>query len=132
MRYATVALCFCFLMTPALAADQVYKWTDESGATVFSENPPEGSETEAEQVKLDKPPPQPVAEEEPEASAATDQAASCAQARQNLSTLKSSTTVDIQEADGSQRTLSTAERASMMESEQKRVALFCEGSEEDA
>ncbi len=130
MRYAMIALCFCFLMTPVLAADQVYKWTDESGTTHFSGSPPDGAESE--QVKLDKPPSQPVAEQEPEASAATDQAASCEQAKQNLSTLKTSTTVDIQEADGSKRTLSTAERASMMESEQKRVELFCNDSDEGA
>jgi len=128
MKFATIALCFSFLVTPALAADQVYKWTDESGTTHFSASPPDGAE--AERMKLDKPPPPPAAEEAAESTPAGDKAASCAQAQQNLETLKANTTVDVQEADGTRRTLSTAERAEMLASEQGRVDMFCSEGED--
>lgn len=108
-----------------LAAEQIYKWKDASGATVFSKTPPPEGE-QAEQLTLRQPPPAPAPPEEDAAGPAAERAAACTAARTNLETLRNNPVVEVQQEDGTRRTLGTEEREVMRSAEEKRVEMFCD------
>ncbi len=122
IRVLAIALAVC--AAGPLAAEQIYKWKDASGATVFSKTPPPEGE-ESEQLTLRQPPPVPAPPEENAAGPAAERAAACEAARQNLDTLRDNPVVEVQQADGSRRTLGTDEREVMRAAEEKRVEMFC-------
>ena len=51
--------------------------------------------------------------------------AACEQAQRNLTTLKNNPTVQVEQEDGSLRTLGTEEREVLQVTEEKRVEMFC-------
>lgn len=124
MKFSSLALLMMLCGGTAMAADQVYKWTDADGTTHFSSSPPEGAE--AQEVKLPKAPPPPPPPAEPDDGPAAQRAAACEMAKQNLDTLRNNATVETQQEDGSRRTLSMEEREVMRAAEEKRVEMFCE------
>lgn len=128
MKILTVALMLMLLGSPCLAADQVYKWKDASGTTHFSATPPEGAEST--QVNLPKAPPPPSPPEEDADGPQAQRAAACLTAQNNLETLRNNPTVEVQQDDGSRRTLGPEEREVMKVTEEKRVEMFCGNADE--
>lgn len=125
MTIRILAMLLAVCAAGPLAAEQIYKWKDASGAVVFSKTPPPEGE-EAEQLTLREPPPPPAPPEEPAAGPNNERVAACESARKNLDTLRNNPVVEVEQDDGTRRTLGTDEREVMRSAEQRRVELFCD------
>ena len=123
MKAVTVGLILAMASSSGWAAEQLYKWTDESGTVHYSKTPPEGGQ--AESMTLRKAPPPPPPPEEAADGPAAQRMAASEQAQRNLTTLKNNPTVQVEQEDGSLRTLGTEEREVLQVTEEKRVEMFC-------
>ena len=55
--FPRLLLMMLFLCSPALAADKVYKWTDENGVVHYDAKPPEQAEAQTVDIRRAPPPP---------------------------------------------------------------------------
>jgi hypothetical protein len=130
-----VALLLPVLLASApLAAQQVYKWTDASGVTHFTaEPPPAGAKYEAREVDHHEAVPQAATDAsdagDARPAARTGEDPGCATARGNLALLdgKAQVTVDSDGDGKADKTLSEADRAKQRQLAQAVIAVKCIG-----
>jgi len=122
------------------AAETLYKWTDAEGITHYSDAPPpEGSDVEARQIKVDPAPP-PVAAAPPaaadaaaEAAAAPTASENCTRVRANVETLQGSAEVRMDlDGDGTAELLTPPQRDAQLEIAQRQVTVYCTPGTDDA
>ena len=145
MKKALVLALLLLLGPLPLAAEQFYKWTDESGNTHYSQNPPPGVEAQTLDIRTRSPGPRRQANqgdnpqsnaqddrddgqqstESEEGEARPDREAvaearrrNCERAKEALETLANNARVQVRDDDGQRRYLSPEEK----ESQRKRYA----------
>ena len=136
---ATLALVTMFTTSSAMAAGEVYKWTDDKGVAQYTDSPPDGRPFTVVNTGRSKPP----AAAQPEAQAidpATGEpipnplpvartgsaAANCATAQANVDNLTRYTDVNMdRNGDGTPEKLTDEERKTELERSQTLVKLYC-------
>ncbi len=123
-----------------VAAEEVYKWTDEKGVTHYADAPPEGTKYQKLSVgkgtareRADAPVVDPQADADAAAKAAADAAAkasspNCLQARANMEVLQGNPVVrkDL-DGDGTPEDVSGDQRDREIENAQKLIDVYCGG-----
>jgi Domain of unknown function (DUF4124) len=149
MKYKLPLLALLFAGTFAYAATegQVYKWTDSSGVTHYSDAPPPkdarnvqivrvsggshsvsmGNAESAEKPAADAASTQPAPANQSTAMAetASNRVKACAQARNNLELLQSKFVVSVAGADGKSQPLDDKGRQSQIADANAQIVLFC-------
>jgi type IV secretory pathway VirB10-like protein len=142
--------CAWLAALPCLAKEELYRWVDDTGTTVYSQRPPPGT-TPATAIKVDPGPPPAQVEQaaerlrsqgqqdadkgdqqkraaEPADKKAAEQArrqANCAAARKNAETLETHGQGRLRMADGKIGYLSKDELTSQKAEAQKQIAEYC-------
>lgn len=110
----------CVLLAGVASASEIYKWTDKSGRTHYSDRPPP-AEYAAERRDLPH-------EADPEAPDAAAEAAakSCTDAKDRLRTLRENTNVAMDlDGDGTPETLDAAAREEQILAAMRSVERLC-------
>lgn len=110
---------------PALAADKVYKWTDENGVVHYSAKPPEETAAESVDIRRGPPAPAPVVDREEDATEETLRAAECTRARARLQVLLANELVDLKDASGNVTRLSAEQRQAEIDSARRDSDQWC-------
>ena len=118
-------LTLLFLSTPLLAADKVYKWTDENGVVHYDAKPPEQGEAQTVDIRRAPPPPPATVENQVAPTEETLRAAECTRARAQLQVLLANEVVDTQSADGTRVRLTTEERQAQIELARQASEQWC-------
>ena len=133
MRLLPLLIVVVLALPAAAAAETLYKWTDAEGITHYSDSPPpEDSDFEAREIRVDPAPP-PIAEApEAAATASTDAQATptasenCTRVRANVETLERSEVVRMDlDGDGTSEALTDAQREQQLEIAQRQVEVYC-------
>ncbi len=130
----------CISSSPLLAAERVYKWTDDDGVVHFSSTPPPNQKTERIKVKS-APPPQPSTEspdeppsgelfaesEQPDNSEIEERnrVAQCQKGRNMIAQIEPRTRVFRVDEDGSRTYLEDDQRLALLEEARGLVAEHC-------
>jgi hypothetical protein len=109
----------------ALAADKIYKWTDDNGVVHYSATPPEGPESEAVSIRPGPPPPPAAVEAQVGSSEADLRAANCVSSRARLQVLLDNQLVEIEQVDGTRTQLSADERTAEITRSEAEVDRWC-------
>ncbi len=110
-----------FLLSPALAAGEVYTWKDAKGVTHYSDSPPPGGKATSRAMSQ-----RGVAPAAPVAKPVVN--ADCSNARGNLSMLQGTGKVGVDEdKDGKpDRELTAGERASRLKLAEAQIETYCD------
>ncbi|MCB1626723.1 MAG: DUF4124 domain-containing protein [Xanthomonadales bacterium] len=128
--FPRLLLMMLFLCSPALAADKVYKWTDENGVVHYDAKPPEQAEAQTVDIRRAPPPPPATVPDQSPPTEEVLRAAQCTSARGQLQVLLANETVDVQNADGTRVRLSPEEREAQIEMARKGSEQWCKDSDE--
>lgn len=136
---ATLALALMFTTSAALAAGEVYKWTDDDGVAQYTDSPPDGrpftvvntgkskapAAAQPESQAIDPATGEPIPAAPPVAKTGSAEA-NCATAMTNVDNLTRYTDVNMdRNGDGTPEKLSEDERKSELERSQTLVKLYC-------
>lgn len=142
MRLLPLLIAVSLALPAAAAADTLYKWTDAEGITHYSDSPPpQGSDVEAREIRVDPAPP-PIAaapdaaapdaapgtapESEPGAEPVPTASENCTRVRANVETLERSEVVRMDlDGDGTTETLTDEQREQQLEIAQRQVEVYC-------
>jgi hypothetical protein len=112
-------------MAQALAADKVYKWTDDNGVVHYSATPPEETQAEAVDIRRGPTPPPASVEARVGSSEADLRAVNCVSSRARLQVLLDNQLVEIEQVDGTRTQLSAEERTAEITRAEAEVARWC-------
>ena len=116
--------------SPAWAAGEVYKWTDEKGVVHYGDAPPEGSaatKVAVREIRAADEPAAPAEAAKPEEKPAAPTAQSnCDIAKRNLETLVKAPRVEMDnDGDGKPEPLSDEQRAAEQSRNEDLVRIYC-------
>jgi hypothetical protein len=133
-RFATVGLVALCAATTALAASEVYKWTDDAGVVQYTDSPPDGRPFEKMKTSGSKSTatvepvatPEQLAAAETAAPTAGTDGANCAAARQNVENISRFPEVTMdRDGDGTPEKLTAEQRQVELDRNQGLVTLYC-------
>ncbi|MCB1641339.1 MAG: DUF4124 domain-containing protein [Xanthomonadales bacterium] len=123
--FPRLLLMMLLLSSPLLAADKVYKWTDENGVVHYDAKPPEQGDSQTVDIRRAPPPPPATVEDQTAPTEETLRAAECTRARAQLQVLLANDVVDVQNADGTRVRLSSEERQSQIDLARQASEQWC-------
>ncbi len=109
----------------ALAADKIYKWTDDNGVVHYSATPPEGPDSESVSIRPGPPPPPATVDADLAPTEDSLRAAECTRSRARLQVLLDHQLVEIEQVDGTRTQLSADERTTEITRAEAEVARWC-------
>jgi len=123
MRCLVLIACLCASLP--LAAEELYRWTDDKGVVHYTDQPPPaGTKFEKREVKVDEAPP-PAATPRNETAAAKPSAA-CERVRQNIKVLEGSGGVSMDlDGDGQAEALDDVTRKRELERSRELEKTLC-------
>lgn len=115
----------CLCASLPVAAEVLYRWTDDKGVVHYTDQPPPaGRKFEKREVKIEEPAPAPA--EAPAETAAAKPSAACERVRQNIKVLEGSGGVSMDlDGDGQAEPLDEATRKRELERSRELEKTLC-------
>ncbi len=109
----------------ALAADKIYKWTDDNGVVHYSATPPDQIEAEPVDIRRGPPPPPATVDADLVPNEDNLRSAECTRSRGRLQVLLNNQLIEIEQIDGTRKQLNADERTAEISRVQAEVDRWC-------